>query len=90
MHSGLIFLIWRFLHRRLHHLQELKLFTEGFLSPYSKALCVEALAGEDVLALKENGVANSIGVSKTASPPLIVSGSNTRSLNHLLILSSRV
>lgn len=54
------------------------LIAEGFLWPNSKALCVEALAGEDVLALQENGVVNSIGVSETASPPLIVSASNRR------------
>lgn len=51
---------------------------EGFLSPDSKALCVDTHAGEDVLALKEIGVADSVGISKNASPPLIVSGESHR------------
>lgn len=52
------------------------LVSEGFLSPNSRALCVETLAGEDVLALREIGVLDSIGISTnpTASPPLIVHG----------------
>lgn len=50
------------------------LITEGFLSPNSKVLCVETLAGEDVAALREIAVLDSIGISKKASPPLTVSG----------------
>ncbi|CAB4282106.1 unnamed protein product [Prunus armeniaca] len=50
------------------------LIADGFLSPNFKTLCVETLAGEDVLALKENGFVDSIGVSKNASPPLVVAG----------------
>ncbi|KAH7838065.1 hypothetical protein Vadar_021617 [Vaccinium darrowii] len=38
------------------------LITEGFLSPESKSLCLETLTGEDVLALKQIGVADSVGV----------------------------
>jgi hypothetical protein len=52
------------------------LVSEGFLSPNSRALCVETLAGEDVLALREIGVLDSIGISTnpTASALLIVHG----------------
>ncbi|PRQ34682.1 putative S-adenosyl-L-methionine-dependent methyltransferase [Rosa chinensis] len=55
-----------------------ELIAEGFLAPNSKALCVGTRAGEDVLALKENGVVNSIGISGTASPPLILPGAPHR------------
>ncbi|KAL5580615.1 hypothetical protein UlMin_013057 [Ulmus minor] len=47
---------------------------EGFLSRNSKALCIETFAGEDVLALKEIGVFDSVGISKNTLPPLIISG----------------
>ncbi|XP_057956236.1 uncharacterized protein LOC131149631 [Malania oleifera] len=50
------------------------LISEGYLSPDSKALCVGTPAGQDVVALKEIGVRDSIGISKKASPPLVVSG----------------
>lgn len=38
------------------------LITEGFLSPESKSLCLETLTGDDVLALKQIGVAESVGI----------------------------
>ncbi|XP_062086693.1 uncharacterized protein LOC133792769 [Humulus lupulus] len=50
------------------------LVDEGFLSSDSKALCVETLTGEDVVALREIGVFDSIGISKNPSPPLLFSG----------------
>lgn len=49
------------------------LISEGFLSPNSKALCVET-EGFDVFALKEIGVRDSIGISKKSLKPLVVSG----------------
>lgn len=50
------------------------LISHGYLSPGSKALCVETPNGEDVFALKEMGVQDSIGVFKKASRPLVISG----------------
>ncbi|PKI34139.1 hypothetical protein CRG98_045494, partial [Punica granatum] len=49
------------------------LAAEGFLSPSSKSLCIETPTGQDVFALKEIGVADSIGTSKKASKPLVIS-----------------
>ncbi|XP_061341680.1 uncharacterized protein LOC133288000 [Gastrolobium bilobum] len=54
------------------------LIAEGFLSPNSRALCIDTPSGEDVLALKEVGVVDSIGISKKPSPPLIVGGEGRR------------
>ncbi|XP_030505814.2 uncharacterized protein LOC115720774 [Cannabis sativa] len=48
--------------------------SEGFLSYNFKALCVETQAGEDVVALREIGVFDSVGISKNPSPPLLFSG----------------
>ncbi|KAI5663165.1 hypothetical protein M9H77_22488 [Catharanthus roseus] len=50
------------------------LISEGFLNPDWKVLCVETPTGPDVFALKEIGVTDSIGISKKASKPLVVSG----------------
>ncbi|OVA12692.1 Methyltransferase FkbM [Macleaya cordata] len=50
------------------------LISEGFLSPNSKALCVETPTGQDEFALKEIGVSDAIGISKKASPPLVKFG----------------
>ncbi|KAK9280060.1 hypothetical protein L1049_013745 [Liquidambar formosana] len=50
------------------------LIADGYLSPDSKALCVESLTGQEVFALREIGVVDSIGISNKASPPLVVSG----------------
>jgi FkbM family methyltransferase len=47
---------------------------EGFLSVDSKSLCVDTPAGEDVYALKEIGVSDTIGIYKKASKPLVISG----------------
>ncbi|KAF5744466.1 hypothetical protein HS088_TW07G00037 [Tripterygium wilfordii] len=50
------------------------LISEGYLSPNSKSLCIGTLIGEDVEALREIGVKDSIGLAKKASPPLILGG----------------
>ncbi|KAI6698561.1 hypothetical protein NL676_018680 [Syzygium grande] len=50
------------------------LASEGFLSRGARALCFESGSGQDVLALKEMGVAGAVGVSKKASRPLVISG----------------
>ncbi|CAN0879636.1 hypothetical protein LINGRAHAP2_LOCUS13184 [Linum grandiflorum] len=49
------------------------LIAEGYLSPSSKSLCVETPLGQDVFALKEIGVSDSIGLFKKASKPLVIS-----------------
>ncbi|CAN0927893.1 hypothetical protein LINGRAHAP2_LOCUS36152 [Linum grandiflorum] len=54
------------------------LISDGFLSPSSKSLCVETPFGQEVFALKEIGVADSIGVFKKASKPLVISGKLNR------------
>ncbi|KAK3444934.1 hypothetical protein EUGRSUZ_A00626 [Eucalyptus grandis] len=50
------------------------LASEGFLPRGAAALCVESGSGQDVLALKEIGVADAIGVSRKAARPLVISG----------------
>ncbi|KAK7390274.1 hypothetical protein VNO78_25573 [Psophocarpus tetragonolobus] len=55
-----------------------ELISEGFLSPAAKSLCVETPTGHDVLALREIGVADAVGISKKASPPLVKSGEGRR------------
>ncbi|KAM7467927.1 hypothetical protein LguiB_015489 [Lonicera macranthoides] len=50
------------------------LIADGYLSPESKALCLETPAGDDVFGLKEIGVTNSVGIYKRAKPPLVLSG----------------
>lgn len=54
------------------------LIAEGSLSPNFKALCIDTPTGEDVLALKEIGVVDSVGIFKKPSPPLIVQGEGHR------------
>ncbi|PIA59603.1 hypothetical protein AQUCO_00400469v1, partial [Aquilegia coerulea] len=54
------------------------LIFEGLLSLNSKALCVETPRGEDVFALKEIGVNDSIGIFKKAFPPLVQFGEVSR------------
>ncbi|WCJ27970.1 methyltransferase [Euphorbia peplus] len=49
------------------------LISDGYLTPTSKSLCVETPTGQDVFALKEIGVSDSIGVFKKASKPLVIS-----------------
>ncbi|CAN6846430.1 unnamed protein product, partial [Brassica oleracea] len=51
------------------------LISDGFLSPDSKSLCVEATpTGREVFSLREIGVKDSIGISKKALRPLVVKG----------------
>ncbi|OAY73412.1 hypothetical protein ACMD2_10760 [Ananas comosus] len=50
------------------------LLAEGFLSPASRSLCVDAPAGYEVLALREIGVPDAVGVAKKKAPPLVVAG----------------
>ncbi|KAJ9543510.1 hypothetical protein OSB04_023217 [Centaurea solstitialis] len=50
------------------------LIVDGFLSTKSKSLSVETPAGEDVYALREIGVDDSVGIYKKASKPLVVNG----------------
>ncbi|CAN1134333.1 hypothetical protein LINPERHAP2_LOCUS8209 [Linum perenne] len=54
------------------------LISDGFLSPTSKSLCVETPFGQEVFALKEIGVSDSVGVFKKASKPLVVSSKSNR------------
>ncbi|KAG9445442.1 hypothetical protein H6P81_016782 [Aristolochia fimbriata] len=54
------------------------LIAMGFLSPASKALCVETATGQDVLALREVGVSDAVGIYKKASKPLVVKGNSSR------------
>eukprot|EP00250_Pteridium_aquilinum_P001906 c12113_g1_i1 orf=386-2140(+) len=44
------------------------------LKTSDKALCIAARVGQEVLALKELGVNDSIGVDLIASPPLVIEG----------------
>ncbi|KAG6485356.1 uncharacterized protein LOC122012873 [Zingiber officinale] len=50
------------------------LIAEGFLSSASESLCVDTAAGYEVLALKEIGVPDAVGVAKKSAPPLVVGG----------------
>lgn len=54
------------------------LIAEGFLSPDSRSLCIDTLTGEDVIALRNLGVNNSIGISNKLSLPLVRYGSFLR------------
>ncbi|KAF2306495.1 hypothetical protein GH714_018592 [Hevea brasiliensis] len=54
------------------------LITEGYLSPNSKSLCVETPNGQDVYALKEIGVSDSVGIFKKAFKPLVISSKTNR------------
>lgn len=47
------------------------LIADGFLSPNSHSLCIETLTGQDVEALIDVGVIDSIGIFHKSSPPLI-------------------
>lgn len=44
------------------------------LKPCVKALCIGAGQGHEVLALKEMGIYNSIGIDLVAAPPLVMKG----------------
>ncbi|EOY07052.1 Methyltransferases [Theobroma cacao] len=50
------------------------LISEGYLTPHSKSLCVETPSGQDVFALKEIGVEDSVGIFKKAAKPLVIKG----------------
>lgn len=54
------------------------LVAAGHLSPESKSLCVETPTGRDVLALREIGVTDAVGISKKAWKPLVKSGNAHR------------
>ncbi|GFY82482.1 hypothetical protein Acr_02g0007220 [Actinidia rufa] len=54
------------------------LIAESYLSPDSKSLCVDTPNGDEVYALKEIGVSDSIGIYKKASKPLVISGQAIR------------
>ncbi|XP_027336533.1 uncharacterized protein LOC113850268 [Abrus precatorius] len=54
------------------------LIAGGFLSPESRSLCVETPTGRDVLALKEIGIADAVGISKKAARPLVKAGEARR------------
>ncbi|XP_028051983.1 uncharacterized protein LOC114256512 [Camellia sinensis] len=54
------------------------LIAEGYVSPHSKSLCIETLTGQDVVALKEIGIADSLGISPKTLPPLVISGRAVR------------
>ncbi|KAE8661023.1 CASP-like protein [Hibiscus syriacus] len=48
------------------------LISDGYLSPHSKSLCAETPLGQEVFALKEIGVEDSIGIFKKAAKPLVI------------------
>ncbi|XP_010553127.1 PREDICTED: uncharacterized protein LOC104823307 [Tarenaya hassleriana] len=50
------------------------LIADGYLSPDSNSLCVETAVGQEVFALREIGVKDSVGISKKASRPLVIRG----------------
>ncbi|GMI79853.1 hypothetical protein like AT5G01710 [Hibiscus trionum] len=50
------------------------LIADGYLSPHSKSLCVETPLGQEVFALKEIGVEDSIGTFQKAAKPLVIKG----------------
>lgn len=50
------------------------LINKNLLNTEDKALCIAARVGQEVLALKEVGVQNSVGVDLVPSPPLVVKG----------------
>lgn len=47
---------------------------KDLLKPCVKALCIGAGQGQEVLALKEMGIYNSIGIDLVAAPPLVMKG----------------
>ncbi|XP_058110450.1 uncharacterized protein LOC131253470 [Magnolia sinica] len=50
------------------------LIADGYLSPASRALCVDTRDGPEVYAMRDIGISDSIGIHKKASLPLVVSG----------------
>lgn len=55
------------------------LIAEGYLFPTSKALCINRMGGPDVIALKNIGVTDAIGISESA-----ISFSDQETFNHPL------
>ncbi|XP_044472638.1 uncharacterized protein LOC123201276 isoform X4 [Mangifera indica] len=54
------------------------LISEGYLRPNAKSLCVETQYGQEVYALKEIGVEDSIGIFRKSSKPLVITGEGHR------------
>lgn len=50
------------------------LLEAGMLSQHSKALCISAGIGQEVMALRQMGVEDAIGIEVVESPPLVVRG----------------
>lgn len=50
------------------------LMKQNLLKPGDKALCIAARVGQEVLALKEIGVDDSVGIDLVPSPPLVLKG----------------
>lgn len=50
------------------------IMNKNLLKPCDRALCIGAGVGHEVLALREVGVRNSIGIDLVASPPLVMKG----------------
>ncbi|KAM7263177.1 hypothetical protein ACFE04_000860 [Oxalis oulophora] len=50
------------------------LVSEGYLRPESNSLCVEStMNGQDVFAMKQLGIENTVGIAKKSSKPFVVS-----------------
>ncbi|KAG0502770.1 hypothetical protein HPP92_002842 [Vanilla planifolia] len=47
---------------------------EGFLSPCSKSLCIDSASGHEVIALKEIGITDVVGISRKKLQPLVLAG----------------
>ncbi|RWR78960.1 Methyltransferase FkbM [Cinnamomum micranthum f. kanehirae] len=56
------------------------LIADGYLTQSAKALSIGTPTGQEVFALKEIGVRDSIGVSKKSSRPLVVAANRARQL----------
>ncbi|KAJ0087879.1 hypothetical protein Patl1_31464 [Pistacia atlantica] len=54
------------------------LIAEGYLHPNAKSLCVETQYGQEVYALKEIGVEDSVGIFRKSSKPLVITGEGHR------------
>ena len=54
------------------------LIAHGYLSPDSKSLTVETRTGQEVYALRQIGVEDSIGIFKKASGPLVIKAPQNR------------
>ncbi|KAK1354437.1 Methyltransferase [Heracleum sosnowskyi] len=54
------------------------LIAERFIDSHSKSLCLEPRSSEEIVALRDVGVENAIGVSRKRSLPLILQGTAVR------------